>query len=278
MADPIGPEEERTELVWRFHEICDRNGGWTVFYEVESESLRLYTDLGLSQLKLGEEARVALGAFSLEGSIHKGLRHTQRKVETEGCHFEVIRPEGIPPLLPELRQISDAWLAEKTTREKGFSLGFFNEDYLKRFPAAIVHKDDRIVAFANIWLGAEKEELSVDLMRHLPGAPPGVMEYLFIELMLWGKQEGYHWFNLGMAPLSGLESRALAPLWSRVGAFIFRYGEYFYNFQGLRQFKEKFGPKWNPKYLAFPSGLVLPRILADLASLISRGLRGVVSK
>ena len=278
MGDPVGPEEERTELVWRFHEICDRNGGWTVFYEVESESLRLYADLGLAQLKLGEEARVALKSFSLEGSTHKGVRHTQRKVKNEGCHFEVILPEGIPTLLPELRQISDSWLTEKTTREKGFSLGFFNEDYLKRFPAAIVRKDDKTIAFANIWLGAEKEELSVDLMRHLPEAPPGVMEYLFIELMLWGKQEGYRWFNLGMAPLSGLDSRALAPLWSRVGAFIFRYGEYFYNFQGLRQYKEKFDPEWKPKYLAFPGGLVLPRILADLASLISRGLKGIVTK
>jgi phosphatidylglycerol lysyltransferase len=278
MADPIGPEEERTELVWRFHEICDRNGGWTVFYEVESESLRLYTDLGLTQLKLGEEARVALGSFSLEGSTRKGLRHTQRKVKNEGFHFEVILPDAIPPLLPELRQISDTWLTEKKTREKGFSLGSFNEDYLKRFPAAIVRKEDRTVAFANIWLGAEKEEFSIDLMRYLPEAPPGVMEYLFIELMLWGKREGYRWFNLGMAPLSGLESRALAPLWSRLGAFIFRHGEHFYNFQGLRQYKEKFDPEWNPKYLAFPSALALPRILADLASLISKGLKGVVSK
>jgi phosphatidylglycerol lysyltransferase len=199
-------------------------------------------------------------------------------VEKEGCTFTVIPAEGIPALLPELRAISDAWLAEKDTREKGFSLGLSNPEYLKEFPAGVVRQADRIVAFTNLWLGAEKEELSPDLMRYLPEAPPGVMEYLFTQLMLWGKQEGYRWFNLGMAPFSGLENRALAPLWHRLGTFVFRHGEYFYNFQGLRQYKEKFDPVWEPKYLASPDGLALPRILTNLASLIAGGLKEIVTK
>jgi phosphatidylglycerol lysyltransferase len=278
MGDPLGPAEEWPELIWRFREMCDRNAGWTVFYELEPESLHLYLDVGLTLLKIGEEARVPLEFFSLGGGARKGLRHTYGKLEREGCMFEVITAESVAPLLAELKQISDAWLDEKNTSEKGFSLGFFKDDYLKRFPAGIVRMNGKVVAFANIWLGAEKEELSVDLMRYLPEAPHGVMEYLFIQLMLWGKQEGYRWFNLGMAPLSGFEDRALAPFWNRLGAFIFRHGEHFYNFQGLRQYKDKFDPAWKPKYLASPGGLALPRILTDLASLISGGLKGVISK
>ena len=81
-----------------------------------------------------------------------------------------------------------------------------------------------------------------------------------------------------MAPLSGLERRELAPLWSKVGAFLYRHGEHFYNFQGLREYKEKFDPVWQPRYLASPGGLALPRLLANVASLINGGLRGVVSK
>ena len=115
-------------------------------------------------------------------------------------------------------------------------------------------------------------------MRYLPDAPHNVMDYLFIQLILWGKQEGYRWFNLGMAPLSGLENPSLAPLWNRVGAFIFRHGEHFYNFQGLRQYKAKFNPEWKPKYLASPGGLALPRVLTNLASLISGGLKRAFSK
>ena len=278
MGDPVGEEEEWGELVWRFRELCDRYDGRPVFYEVGLKKLHLYLDVGLTPLKIGEEARVSLEVFSLEGGARKGLRHTYHRLHKEGYVFEVIAQADIPSLLPEFRGISDTWLGAKNTREKGFSLGFFSEDYLRRFPAGIIRKDGHVIAFANIWPGREKEELSIDLMRHLPDAPGGVMEYLFIGLMLWGRQEGYRWFNLGMAPLSGLEDHALAPLWSRLGAFVFRHGEHFYNLQGLRRYKEKFDPKWEPRYLASPAGLALPRILANIASLVSGGVKGVIAK
>jgi phosphatidylglycerol lysyltransferase len=249
-----------------------------VFYEVGTANLPLYIDLGLTLLKLGEEAVVPLDGFSLDGGARKGLRRARGEAVKRGACFEVVPAAAVPPLLAELRAVSDAWLASKRTREKGFSLGTFDEAYLRRFPAAVVRLEGRVVAFANLWLGAGQSELSLDLMRYAPGAPCGVMDYLFIELMLWGKQHGYGHFNLGMAPLSGLESRQLAPLWTRAGAAVFRHGEHFYNFQGLRRYKEKFDPVWEPRYLASPGGLALPRILANVTALISGGLRGVVAK
>ena len=136
----------------------------------------------------------------------------------------------------------------------------------------------RIIAFANVLFGAEKEELSLDLMRFIPDTPNSVMEYLFINLMLWGKKEGFQWFNLGMAPFSGMENHAFSPLWNRLASLIYSHGEHFYNFQGLRQYKEKFDPEWVPKYLASPGGLALPLILKNLSTLISGGFRGVILK
>jgi phosphatidylglycerol lysyltransferase len=206
------------------------------------------------------------------------MRKMLRKVEEEQCSFALVRRDDVPAILPELRAISDAWLTEKKTREKGFSLGFFAEEYVRRFPVAVVRREERIVAFANVWSSANDDELSVDLMRHDLDAPAGVMDYMFVQLMIWGAEHGFHWFNLGMAPLSGLENRSIAPLWSRVGALTFRFGENFYNFQGLRQYKEKFDPVWEPTYIASPGGLALPRILTHLATLISGGLRGVFAK
>jgi phosphatidylglycerol lysyltransferase len=142
-----------------------------------------------------------------------------------------------------------------------------------------VKKADHIVAFANLWQSAGQEETTVDLMRYHPEmAPHGVMDYLFVQVMLWGKAQGYRWFDLGMAPLTGMEDRALAPLWNRLASFVSRHGEYFYNFQGLRQYKNKFDPVWEPKYLASPGGLALPHILANLAVLISGGLKGTIVK
>lgn len=278
LGDPLGNPREQEELVWRFRQLCDQHGGWPVFYEVGPETLPLYIDLGLTLLKLGEEARVDLVSFSLKGDTGKKYRYTMNRVEKAGCAFTIIPTGHVPALLTDLRAVSDMWLASKQTREKRFSLGFFSEDYLKQGPVAVVRQEGKIVAFANLLLGANKKELSVDLMRYRPDAPVNLMEYLFLQLMLWGRQEGYRWFNLGMAPFSGFDNRALAPLWHRLGAFMFRHGEHFYNFQGLRRYKEKFSPQWTPKYLACPGGLVLPRILANVASLIAGGMKGVIGK
>ncbi len=278
MGDAIGPDDEARELAWQFRELCDQYDAWPVFYQVDSSHLDIYLDLGLTFLKLGEEARVELPGFSLEGHTYRDLRYAHNKMTKLGLKFSVIEPAQVETVIGEFRQISDAWLAEKNTREKRFSLGFFEPEYLKKTPAAIITYQDKVIAFANIWQGAEKEELSIDLMRYLPNGPEGLMDYLFTELLLWGKSEGYKWFNFGMAPLSGLEDRQLAPLWLQAGAFLFRHGEHFYNFQGLRQYKDKFAPVWQPKYLACPRGLMLPRILANVASLISGGAKGIVAK
>ena len=143
---------------------------------------------------------------------------------------------------------------------------------------ALAERGGRIEAFANLWAAGGREELSPDLMRHRSDAPREIMEYLFVRLLVWGKEEGYGAFSLGMAPLSGLQDRALAPLEQRLGARLYAHGEHFYNFQGLRRFKEKFDPLWSPRYLAAPGGLALPGILADLAALISGGWTGIVGK
>jgi len=278
MGDPIGPAEAVSELAWRFYELADLHGGWAVFYEVRREHLDVYVDMGLNLLKVGEEARVPLTAFSMEGSERKALRNAVNKVERAGATFEVIPAEAVPPLLPELRLISDAWLAGKNTREKGFSLGYFDEAYLSTGPVAVIRAASGIVAFANVWPGAGGEELSVDLMRYRDDAPPGVMDYLFVQLMRWGQSQGYRHFSLGMAPLAGLENRRLSPFWNRLGSIVYRHGEHFYNFQELRQFKDKFDPTWEPRYLACPTGLILPRILTNVAALTGRGLRGVLGK
>jgi len=104
------------------------------------------------------------------------------------------------------------------------------------------------------------------------------MDYLFVELMLWGREHGYAWFNLGMAPLSGLGNHPLAPHWHRVGELIFHHAEDFYNFEGLRRYKEKFKPVWRPRYLASPGGLALARVFLDARILISGGVGKIVSR
>lgn len=278
LGDPVGPRAQGEELVWRFRELSDRHGGRTVFYQTRGERLPTYVDLGLAALKIGEEARVPLQDFTLEGPARADLRQSHRRAARAGASFEIIPAEQVPPLVPVLRKISDAWLADKSTAEKGFSVGAFSGDYLGNFPIALVRNEGSPSAFANLWPAGTKDELSVDLMRFGPDAPRGAMDYLFIELMLWARAQGYRWFNLGMAPLAGLERHPLAPAWHRVGNFVFRYGEHFYNFEGLRRYKAKFDPVWEPRYLVAPGGIALPRILVDVSVLIAGGMKELFTR
>jgi phosphatidylglycerol lysyltransferase len=278
MGDPVGLAEEREELAWELRAQADRHGAKVAFYQVSMHHIPLYLDLGLALLKLGEEARVALPSFTLSGSRRASLRHTYNHLQRGGVTFEVVPPAAVDALLPELHAVSDLWLQEKKTREKRFSIGFYKGDYLRRCSIAVARKEGRIVAFANLWELEDRHELSMDLMRYEPGAANGLMDYLLVSILFWGREQGYQWFNLGMAPLSGLELRPLAPLWNKVGNTIFRMGNEFYNFDGLYQYKNKFEPLWQPRYLAAPAGLGMASALLAVTTLISGKLKGTFTK
>jgi phosphatidylglycerol lysyltransferase len=276
LGDPIGDPLAARQLAWEFVELCDAGGRWPVFYKIGEERISLYVEMGLSVIKLGEEARLPLADFALEGKTRRRLREINKHSLEDGCSFEIVEPEIDDVLLAELKAISDAWLTERNTAEKGFSLGSFEPDYVRRFPIALVRRRGRTIAFANVTRGFGGKELSGELMRYLPDAPQEVMSFLFIQLMLWGRQQGFQWFNLGMAPLSGIDAQPLAPLWNRFAAILYHHGEHFYHFQGLREYKEKFHPAWRPKYIATRGGIALPVVLANVVTLISGGLQRLV--
>ena len=112
-------------------------------------------------------------------------------------------------------------------------------------------------------------------MRYADEAPKDVMDFLFVELLKWGREQGYVAFEFGMAPLAGLEHRPLAPILSRVGRLLFERGEEIYNFRGVRRYKDKYDPVWVPRYIAAPSKWSIPFLIADVGILTSGGFKGV---
>ena len=267
LGDPVGAPEERAELAWRFRELSNRQGGWTTFYLASRDNLPIYVDLGLAAFEVGEEARVPLRDFRLDAPGREWLRDAAERMRDDGITVDVVPPEGVPELLDDLAAISERWLSARGVQEKRFSLGRFSPEYLRLFPAAVARRQGRPVAFATVWRGAENEELSIDLLRHDPALPREIMDCLLAELCVFGREEGYRWFNLGMAPLAGLEHHSLAPLSSRVGALEFRLGQHFDGPQALRRYKGRFEPIWAPRYIASPGGLILPRVIANIAAL-----------
>lgn len=278
LNDPCGNAESFNQLVRKFRAHADLHGAKPVFYRVNTNHLPLYVDLGLNLVKLGEEAHVDLSNFALKGNAWTSFRSTINKITKEGFSFSIVKAADVSSYLPAIKQISDQWLEHKKSREKGFSLGFFSEHYLAFFDIAIVTKGDEIVAFANILHTDHNNEISIDLMRYGNNAPKGAMDFLLINIMLWAKESNYRWFNLGMAPLAGMDDDPLAPFWQRLGSSLFQLGNEFYDFKGLHHYKEKFHPQWNPVYLALPRGQTLPRVLFTITNAISGGIRGNFTK
>lgn len=279
MGDPIGNPDKFDDLLWQFRELCDAYDGWPVFYQVTQRYLPHFLEQGLSLYKLGEEAIVPLAEFDLQSSKYRSLRQSHAKALREGLRFKIIEASEVKALLPTLEVISSSWLKAKQGREKGFSVGYFSAAYLCATPMALVYLNDELVAFSNVWASAAKIEFSVDLMRYEPSlSGSNIMDFLFTELLQWGKQQGYQLFNLGMAPMSGLTDRALVPFWTKLAKTVYKKGNKFYNFQGLRRYKDKFNPRWEAKYLICYGGLSLPVVVGSLVTLTSRGTTGVFKK
>lgn len=275
LGDPVGASAGAEELVWRYREMSERHGGRTVFYQAGAKWLPLYLDLGLAPLLVGEEARMTLADFTLDVPARQALRESCQHAREAGLSFTLSPAPAADELIASLAPISARWLESKRTGEKRFTVGCFSRDYLRNFPLAVVRAAGTPIAFAVVWPSGTRAELAVDLMRFLPEAPAGTMDYLIVELMGWGRAQGYREFNLGMAPLTGLEQHPLAPAWHRVGNFVFRHGEHFYNFDGLRRYKMRFDPQWEPKYLVARGGIALPRVLTEVSRLIAGGTKPV---
>ncbi len=242
-----------------------------VFYQVSLDWIPPLHDRGYAFFKLGEEGQLPLARVTLEGPGGKMYRQILRRAERDGVRFRVLPPFEARRVLPEIRAISDEWLRAKHVRERQFSIGFFDEEYVTEFPLAVVEDaGGRLIAFANVLTGPKRDEMSVDLMRYRPDAPK-VMDFLFVSLFLYGKEKGYSRFNLGMAPLASVGELAGAHLRERLANLLFQHGEHWYNFQGLRQFKEKYEPEWVPRYMAYQNTWEWPAAIAYVSALIAGG-------
>ena len=278
LGSPCGPEHAMRRAILDFRQFADAQDRAPVFYEVLEPDLSLYHDLGFDLFKLGELATIRLDEFTLAGKRWEDLRQAVNRSVKEQLTFEIVEPPFDTVLMSEVERVSDEWLADKGAHEKSFSLGRFDPDYFAWSPLALVRRADELIAFANVLPPyGPGGTASVDLMRHLDDAPRGTMDFLFARVMQWAKDAGHESFSLGMAPLSAVGDNPYARINERLAALAFQYGGRFYNYQGLRRYKEKFQPEWTGSYLAYPRGLWVPGLLIDIAALVAGGYRRFVS-
>jgi phosphatidylglycerol lysyltransferase len=264
LGDPVGPPSDASASIAEMLELCADNGWRPAFYQTRPDYLDDYRAGGLAVTRIGQEAIVDVQAFSLSGKRYRVERNLVNRLTNEGYSSMMRTAPQSPSLIRELRDVSDAWLAQGGGSEMGFSLGWFDEDYLRGCDIMVIEgPQGEVEAFANILAEPAISEASVDLMRYRPSAPEGVMDFAFIRLIEWAREEGLATFNLGFAALSGL-GEAEDPTVERFLRLAYEYGGRFYSFKGLYRFKQKFRPEWVPRYLAYPDAATLPAVLAAI--------------
>lgn len=268
LGDPIGEKALFTEGIQEFQRFIDVYGYRAVFYEVDEENLSLYHDNGYYFFKQGEEAVVDLSEFSMEGSGRRTFRNVVNRFAKDGYVFEVMQPPFADELLDELEPISDEWLGKR--KEMGFSVGWFNRDYLQKAPIAIVRHQESggIIAFVSMTL-QDQEHIGIDLMRVKKEVPNSTMDFIFIQLLIHFKEQGFRHFSLGVAPLAQVGAAPRSHRAERIAHFIYEHGQKLYSFEGLRKFKDKFDPVWEPKYLAYPQPMSLPVLLIEVSMMVN---------
>jgi phosphatidylglycerol lysyltransferase len=272
LGDPVGPEQELEAITRTFVRYCSENGWSVAFHEVLPDQLPMYRRLGMRILKIGEEAVIDLEHFRSHTAERKSFRRIRRKFEKEGYFLTHHSPPHPRELLDEVEEISNEWLALPGRRERSFTLGSFERSYLNETPLfAVRDPDKRPLAFVNEIPSYRKGEVTIDMMRHRLKMPHGTMDYLLMELMLALREEGYSRFALGLAPLAGVGDRPGATLQERALNQLFERLTRFFSYKGLRNYKAKFEPDWEERFLAYGLG---PLALARVGIALTRVTEG----
>ena len=252
MGDPIGPKEYFPKAINEFIKEAESKNLIPLFYEIGQELTLLLHELGYEFMKFGETAKVNLTEFRLVGKSGRKFRAVINRGENSGYSFKIMSPPFSKEFMDELENISNAWLSGR--EEKGFSLGFFDRDYLSLAPIACVLDDNgKVQAFANFLVCNTANESSIDLMRYDPQTERnGIMDYLFVQIFLYMKENDVVYFDLGMAPLSNVGQNDHSFVEEKLAFLVYTFATRFYSFGGLRKYKEKFSPSWEARYLSYP--------------------------
>jgi len=265
MGDPIGPRADRANAIRGFCEWARRNDWRPAFYEIYDDSLDAHRAAGLQTLRIAHDAVVDLKNWTLLGGANKSLRSVVNTIKNKGYRAVAFEAPLSDATLELLRDVSDEWLAARGGSEKTFSLGGFEDDYVRGNPAMVIFDEsERVMAFANIVSCYQAPEVSLDLMRRRAEARSGAMELLFTSLFEWAREKGYERFNIGPSPFAMVGEHSEDPATEKAIHFIYQHIDQFYNFKGLHAFKEKFKPRWRALYLSYEGAAGLPLTAAAI--------------
>ena len=268
LENPVAENwDEMKKCVVSFSRYSYENGLKDIYYRVPKESLPIYFELSRKSLFLGQEGVVDLDSFSLEGGEKKSIRNALNKIKEQGYTSHINAPPLRDGLIQKLKAVSDEWLKLTDREEIIFSQGMFVEKEIKEQTViTIENNEEKIIAFLNIIPDFVKNEGTYDLLRKTNDAPNGIMDHILVEMFKYFKASGIKCVNLGFAPMSGLNDPH--NFTEKSMKFAYEKIRSFSSYKGQRDYKEKFNPLWNDKFLIYSNDYDLLQVPGVLAQVI----------
>ena len=282
LADPICDPAESSALVKAFTRFCTQQDWEPMFYCSHMANRPMYEELGFVTFKVGEDARLDTAEFKLQGGKFQNLRTARNKAQKAGLTFQWYdaKPHPDHGLEAQLQIISEQWLKQKNGGEMTFDLGEFSIDFIREHGCAIVRDaEGRIETFATWLCYNSGKGRCLDLMRGR-NEFKDVMDFLIVESIDHFKANGVQEVSLGNAPLSNVDAvddEKLARRQERAVKFLFDNFDNFYGYKKLFNFKKKYLPEWQGRYLAYRPRVGLPMIGLAVAGVhLPRGFIGLI--
>ena len=250
-----------------FVQECHVNGwDFVIVHADEAEALK-WKPYDADKQYIGSEAVVKLKEFmAIENNKH--FRYVKNKAATENLRVEFWQAPHNDERINKLKRISDEWLTSDR-REYEFVMGYFDSNYLNDCNVAVLYQEDTPIAFINFIPSYTPNNLSIDLMRFSKNIPSISMHFLLLKSLHELHKHSITTLNLGLAPLSKLTENSTTYS-DKFLQVIKKIGRRYYSFEGLEQFKNKFEPEWEPRYIVYKGTPAnLPYIILGLNSLIN---------
>jgi phosphatidylglycerol lysyltransferase len=142
----------------------------------------------------------------------------------------------------------------------GFSMGYFDpQGDREQLYALAVDEHNTVHAFVSFIPIYGRHGWGLDLMRRAQKPAPGTMELLLARSIEYVKNQGAEMVSLGLAPLSDTNQESETFLANSIDFLSTRFGNPAQN-RSLYNFKKKFQPTWESRYLVYSDTLSLPKI------------------
>ncbi len=262
-GDPLGDPEAWPTAQDAFLAIAERHAWIPAVMGCGEVAGRAWSRKGLSALELGDEAVVDVDTFSLDGRAMRNVRQAVSRVQRAGYSCTLSRVGDLSSdERDRVRSQAAAWRGAKV--ERGFSMA------LGRFG----HEEDGDCVLVTARLDGELRALlhfvpwgpdgwSLDLMRRDRTADNGLNELMIAHALQQAAALGVRQVSLNFAmfrdALARGEQLGAGPL-SRTWRWLLVFGGRWWQIESLYRFNAKFQPRWEPRFVCYPSAGDLPRV------------------